>query len=67
MGYDVKITAKEIKLTPGPGDYNTYGIRGTSTNHMLNHGWDASRGTQLKPDEPSINPLKIGASIDGTT
>ena len=42
MGRDIKSNLKDIKLTPGPGHYNTYGIRGTTTNYMLNHGWDAS-------------------------
>jgi hypothetical protein len=63
------MTAREIKLTPGPGDYDTYGIRGTTTNHMLNHGWDSSKGAYLKPDEPSI-AFKIpshNGSIDLTT
>ena len=52
MGRDIKVTAKEIKKTPGPGEYNAnFDFRGTSKNHMLRHGWDASKHTGLKPED----------------
>jgi hypothetical protein len=52
MGRDIKITAKEIKKMPGPGEYNSnFDHRGTSKNHMLKHGWDASKMTSLKPED----------------
>ena len=52
MGRDIKVTAKEIKKTPGPGEYNSnFDYRGGSKNHMLKHGWDLSKHTALKPED----------------
>jgi len=48
LGRDIKITAKEIKATPGPGEYMTYGMRGTTLNHMLSNGWDYPNNAVLK-------------------
>lgn len=73
LGRDVKSTAKPIKLTPGPGEYETYGIRGTTTNHMLMHGWDASKTTAFIPaadpwsQQNSIEQMRTERSKFGVT
>lgn len=55
MGRDIKVTSKEIKKTPGPGEYNNhFDNRGSSKNHMLKHGWDTSKETKLRPEDLSM-------------
>jgi len=31
---------KLFDQTPGPGHYNVHGLRSSTKNHMLIHGWD---------------------------
>jgi hypothetical protein len=41
MGHDTKVTAKQIKVTPGPADYsgtNTSAVTKASHNFKLNNG-----------------------------
>lgn len=54
MGYDAKVNAKQIKVTPGPADYSGYvqntstGVGGSAVN-KISHNYKLNNGGLSKP------------------